>query len=83
MSVRGQNGRLRVDTSDGPLEAPAVVVATGTMQTPRRPGIAESVPPRIRQLDAETHRNGGTVQPGRTCSRGDARWPDSVRPRYR
>ena len=60
----GANGRLCVDTPDGPLEAPAVVVATGTMQTPRRPGLAERVPPRIRQLDAETYRNPRDLAPG-------------------
>ncbi len=61
---RGTKGRLRVDTTDGPLEAPAMVVATGTMQTPRRPVLAERVPPRIRQLDAETYRNPGDLAPG-------------------
>ena len=61
---RGRNGRLRVNTTDGPLEAPAVVVATGTMQTPRRPAFAASVPSRIRQLDAETYRNPGDCPPG-------------------
>ena len=60
----GANGRLRVDTPDGPLEAPVVVVATGTMQTPRRPGLAAFVPPRIRQLDAETYRNPADLAPG-------------------
>ena len=61
---RGTNGRLRVDTADGPLEAPVVVVATGTMQKPRRPALAESVSPRIQQLDAETYRNPGDLAPG-------------------
>ena len=61
---QGGNGRFRVDTTDGPLEAPAVVVATGTMQTPRRPAIAEYVSPRIRQLDAETYRNPADLAPG-------------------
>lgn len=54
---RGRNGRLRVDTTGGPLEAPVVVVATGTMQTPRRPGFADFLSPRVLQLDAETYRN--------------------------
>ena len=54
---RGANERLHVDTTDGPLEARAVVVATGTMQAPRRPELAELVSSRIRQLDAETYRN--------------------------
>ena len=61
---RGGNGRLRVDTTDGPLEAPAVVVATGTMQTPRRPGFAALVSPRVRQLDAETYRSPEDLAPG-------------------
>ena len=60
----GGNGRLRVDTPDGPLEAPVVVVATGTMQAPRRPEMAELVPPRIRQLDAGTYRNPLDLAPG-------------------
>ena len=58
------NGRLRVDTADGPLEAPVVVVATGTMQTPRRPAFADSVSPRVGQLDAETYRSPGHLPPG-------------------
>ncbi|MDE0059673.1 MAG: NAD(P)-binding domain-containing protein [Defluviicoccus sp.] len=61
---RGGNGRLRVATSDGPLEARAVVVATGTMQTPRRPALAARVSPHIRQLDAESYRNPGDLEPG-------------------
>ena len=61
---RGTNGRLRVDTADGPLEARVVVVATGTMQTPRRPGLADSVSPRVMQLDAESYRNPGDLAPG-------------------
>ena len=61
---RNGNGRLRIDTTDGPLEAPVVVVATGTMQTPRRPALVGSVSPRIRQLDAETYRNPADLAPG-------------------
>ena len=61
---QGTNGRLRVDTMDGPLEAPAVVVATGTMQTPRRSAFAKFVSRRIRQLDAEAYRNPGELAPG-------------------
>ena len=61
---KGANGRLHVETSDGPLEAPVVVVATGTMQTPRRPALAELVSPRVRQLDAESYRNPGELAPG-------------------
>ena len=62
--TRGENGRLRVETADGPLEAPAVVVATGTMQRPRRPAVADFVSSRVPQLDAETYRNPGDLAPG-------------------
>ena len=61
---RGRDGRLRVDTTDGPFEAPTVVVATGSMQAPRRPGLAASVSPRVRQLDAETYRSPESLAPG-------------------
>ena len=61
---RGRNDRLRVDTTEGPLEAPVVVVATGTMQAPRRPAFADSIPPRIQQFDAETYRNPLDIGPG-------------------
>ena len=60
----GANERLRVDTTDGPLEVRVVVVATGTMQAPRRPVLAEFVSSRIRQLDAETYRNPDDLPPG-------------------
>ena len=61
---RGRNGQLRVDTKAGPLEAPVVVVATGTMQKPRRPGFSERLSPRVRQLDAENYRNPTDLAPG-------------------
>ena len=61
---RGGNGRLRIDTADGSLEARVAVVATGTMQTPRRPALTRYVSPRIDQLDAESYRNPGDLAPG-------------------
>ncbi|MCY3762715.1 MAG: NAD(P)-binding domain-containing protein [Gemmatimonadetes bacterium] len=60
----GRDGRFRVDTSDGPLEASAVVVATGSLQTPRRPRLADFLSPRIQQLDAETYKNPEDLDPG-------------------
>ena len=61
---RGRNGRLRVETQAGPLEAPVVVVATGSMQRPRRPRFAERLSRRVEQLDAETYRNPDDLAPG-------------------
>ncbi len=60
----GRDGRLRIETTEGPLEASAVVVATGTMQTPRRPDFAATLSSRVRQLDAETYRNPEELAPG-------------------
>ena len=54
---RGRNGRLRAETQTGPLEAPVVVVATGTMQRPRRPRFSERLSPRVEQFDAQSYRN--------------------------
>ena len=42
--------------STDPLEAPAMDLATVTMQTRSRSALVERVRPRIRQLDAETYR---------------------------
>ena len=61
---QGRHERLRVDTTDGPLESPVVVVATGTMQTPRKSALAGCISPRVGQLDAETYRNPGDLAPG-------------------
>ena len=69
---QGANGRLLVETTDGPLEASVVVVATGTMQTPRRPALAGSVSARVRQLDAETYRCPDDLAPGAVMVVGSA-----------
>ena len=61
---RGRGGRLRVETRAGPLESRVVVVATGTMQAPRRPALADRLSPRVRQLDAETYRRPDDLAPG-------------------
>lgn len=61
---RGRNGRLRVETQTGPLEAPVVVVATGTMQRPRRPRFSERLSPLVEQLDAQSYRNPDELPPG-------------------
>ncbi len=68
----GPNGRFRVDTGNGPLEARAVVVATGSLQAPRRPRFSEFLSPRIRQLDAETYKNPGDLDPGAVLVVGSA-----------
>jgi putative flavoprotein involved in K+ transport len=48
----GRSGRLRLETSDGPVEADDVVVCTGAYQRPHRPSTVEDLPRRLVVLDA-------------------------------
>ena len=59
-----EDGEFSVDTDVGPMWAPVVVIATGTMQDPRRPSFAEHLSKRIRQLDAEKYRTAGALPEG-------------------
>ncbi|HET9673754.1 MAG TPA: NAD(P)-binding domain-containing protein, partial [Gaiellaceae bacterium] len=52
-------------TSDGVMNANAVVLATGAYQRPYRPGAAETLPPDLFQIDVEGYRNEGGLPPGR------------------
>ena len=60
----GNDGRLLVHTSAGPMSANAVVVATGTMQAPRRPAMADRLSRRLVQVDAESYRNPADLPAG-------------------
>lgn len=57
------NGRYRVETTNGPLEARAVVVATGTFQTPRRPALG-SLPEDVLDLHSSAYRNPDALPAG-------------------
>src|SRR5215207_5742293 len=51
-----ENG-FALSTSEGPLHADAVVVATGTYRRPHRPAAATTLPTDLPQLDVEDYRN--------------------------
>jgi len=55
---------LRLDTSDGPLDADAVVVCTGAYQRPHRPPVADAFPSGIEVLEATRYRNPGDLPDG-------------------
>ncbi|HUG48241.1 MAG TPA: NAD(P)-binding domain-containing protein [Candidatus Limnocylindria bacterium] len=57
------DGGYRVETTAGPLDARAVVVATGTFQTPRRPALG-SLPEGVLDLHSSAYRNPGALPPG-------------------
>ena len=59
-----EDDAFSVETDAGPLRAPVVVVATGTMQVPRRPPFAERLSKRILQLDAEKYRTAAALPEG-------------------
>jgi putative flavoprotein involved in K+ transport len=50
-------GGLRLDTSDGALDADTVVLATGAYQRPHRPAAAATLPADLLQIDVEDYRN--------------------------
>jgi len=63
LAVRPEGGFL-LETSEGDLRSGVVVVATGAYQRPHRPRGAETLPPDLPQLDAETYRNPRSLPEG-------------------
>jgi putative flavoprotein involved in K+ transport len=61
----GRDARLHLETSDGPLDASAVVVCTGAYQKPHRPPAATGFPESMVVLDATQYRNPDQLPPGR------------------
>jgi putative flavoprotein involved in K+ transport len=61
---RGASGALVLETSDGAMEADAVVLATGAYQRAHRPAAAAALPPDLLQLDVEDYRNPGALPAG-------------------
>jgi putative flavoprotein involved in K+ transport len=56
---------LTLRTTDGDIEADAVVLATGAYQRPHRPAVAASLPGSLFQLDVEGYRSEADLPPGR------------------
>jgi len=57
-------GGFLLRTSNGDIAATSVVVSTGAYQRPHRPPGAATLPPGLRQLDAEGYRNPGALPSG-------------------
>ena len=58
-------GGFILETSDGPLRARSVVVATGAYQRPYRPPAAAGLPADVHRLDADDYRNEAGLPAGR------------------
>lgn len=56
--------RFHLETSRGPIDTDAVIVATGAFHRPRVPVGAAGFSPRITQLHAHDYRNVGQLPPG-------------------
>jgi putative flavoprotein involved in K+ transport len=61
---RAAESSWRIETTDQPLVADAVVIATGGYQTPRIPAWASELAPDIRQVHSLDYRNPSHFQPG-------------------
>ena len=61
----GADGRFRLKTSAGEIEAAIVVLATGAYQRPHRPAAAAALPRTVLVIDAEDYTNPGALPPGR------------------
>ena len=64
-SVESSGEGFVLGTSDGPLDAKAVVLATGAYQRPHRPAAAETLPPELFTIDVEGYRNERALPAGR------------------
>jgi putative flavoprotein involved in K+ transport len=63
-SLRRANGGFILDTSEGRIDAQAVVLATGAYQRPHRPAGAATLPEDVLQIDVEGYRNPDQLPPG-------------------
>jgi putative flavoprotein involved in K+ transport len=64
-SVEATGEGFLLGTSDGPLQARTVVLATGAYQRPYRPHGAETLPPNLLAIDVEGYRNERELPAGR------------------
>ncbi|MGZ8438935.1 MAG: NAD(P)-binding domain-containing protein [Candidatus Limnocylindrales bacterium] len=60
----GAGRRFRLTTSEGPIDADQVIVATGSFQSPRVPAAAAGISPRITQVHSHDYRNEAQLPPG-------------------
>jgi putative flavoprotein involved in K+ transport len=63
--LRATDGRFELATSEGRLEAAAVVVCTGAYQRPYLPPAAAALPPSVLALTSTDYRNPDHIPPGK------------------
>src|SRR6266850_1502038 len=62
--VRAEARRFRLETTEGPIEAANVVVATGPYQEPIVPALRHALPPSVLQVHASGYRNPAQLPAG-------------------
>ena len=66
---QGDDGAYALETSDGPIKARHVVIATGPFQRPLVPDYAKALPKSVQQIDAIHYRNPARTAAGRGVGR--------------
>ncbi len=64
MSLQAGPDGFHLETSDGPLAAQTVILATGGYQLPHRPAGAATLPADLLQIDVEDYRSPAGLPPG-------------------
>jgi putative flavoprotein involved in K+ transport len=64
-SIESGADGFRVSTTNGEIQARALVLATGAYQRPHRPPAAETLPSELLQIDVNDYRNPDALPPGR------------------
>ncbi|MCW2239025.1 flavin-containing monooxygenase [Azospirillum canadense] len=59
-----ESGGYRLATPDGTLRARNVIIASGSLNRPRRPAVADALPPGLIQVDASDYRNPAALPVG-------------------
>jgi len=62
--VRLLEESFEIHTSSGALRADHIVVASGNLNIPRRPKLADRIPPSVLQIDGAGYRNADSLAPG-------------------
>src|SRR5215218_9271266 len=72
LSLDGARGAYRLETPQGALWARNVVIASGSLNRPRRPAVTRALPLDLLQLDASDYRNPAVLPAGAVLVIGSA-----------
>ena len=72
LTCDGEDRIYRLITPTGEFTARAVVVASGSLNRPRRPELARALPPGLQQIDPSVYRNPDALPPGAVLVVGSA-----------